>query len=141
MQPVGKSVAFSPVNGCVLVAINRLKRTLNWCCKCCSSLPFVSAWPCTISHELVNHPPRSFPIFFCSPPQATPPAFAPGLDSYSYKEPLGVCAGVCPFNFPAMIPLWMFPMAIACGNTYILKPSERDPGAAMMLARMAHEAG
>jgi len=66
---------------------------------------------------------------------------ASGLDSYSYKEPLGVCAGVCPFNFPAMIPLWMFPMAITCGNTYVLKPSERDPGAAMMLVRMAHEAG
>jgi len=66
---------------------------------------------------------------------------AAGLDSYSYKEPLGVCAGVCPFNFPAMIPLWMFPMAIACGNTYVLKPSERDPGAAMMLVKMAQEAG
>jgi malonate-semialdehyde dehydrogenase (acetylating)/methylmalonate-semialdehyde dehydrogenase len=48
-----------------------------------------------------------------------------GVDTYSYRVPLGVCAGVAPFNFPAMIPLWMFPYAITCGNTYILKPSER----------------
>lgn len=66
---------------------------------------------------------------------------ATGLDTYSYKQPLGVCAGVCPFNFPAMIPLWMFPVATACGNTYILKPSEKDPGAAMMLAELAQQAG
>lgn len=52
-----------------------------------------------------------------------------------------MCAGITPFNFPAMIPLWMFPLANVCGNTYILKPSERDPGAAMMLAEMAMEAG
>ena len=49
------------------------------------------------------------------------------IDSYSYIQPLGVCAGITPFNFPAMIPLWMFPMAIACGNTFLLKPSEQDP--------------
>ena len=49
--------------------------------------------------------------------------------------------GICPFNFPAMIPLWMFPVGIATGNTYILKPSEKDSGAAMILARLAHEAG
>jgi len=48
-----------------------------------------------------------------------------GIDSYSYRYPLGVCAGICPFNFPAMIPLWMFPYAITLGNTYVLKPSER----------------
>jgi len=63
------------------------------------------------------------------------------IDTYSYKQPLGVCAGVTPFNFPAMIPLWMFPIATACGNTFILKPSERDPGASMILARLAKEAG
>jgi malonate-semialdehyde dehydrogenase (acetylating)/methylmalonate-semialdehyde dehydrogenase len=63
------------------------------------------------------------------------------IDTYSYRQPLGVCAGICPFNFPAMIPLWMFPLAITCGNTYVLKPSERDPGASMMLARLAKEAG
>jgi len=50
-----------------------------------------------------------------------------GIDTYSYRVPLGVCAGVAPFNFPAMIPLWMFPIAITTGNTYILKPSERCP--------------
>ncbi|KAJ0966233.1 hypothetical protein J5N97_027371 [Dioscorea zingiberensis] len=64
-----------------------------------------------------------------------------GVDTYSIREPLGVCAGICPFNFPAMIPLWMFPIAVTCGNTYILKPSEKDPGAAMMLAELAMEAG
>lgn len=57
---------------------------------------------------------------------------ANSLDTYSYKQPLGVCAGICPFNFPAMIPLWMFPVGIVAGNTYILKPSEKDPGAAMV---------
>jgi len=63
------------------------------------------------------------------------------IDTYSYRQPLGVCAGITPFNFPAMIPLWMFPLAITCGNTFILKPSEKDPGAAMMLAEMTKEAG
>lgn len=63
------------------------------------------------------------------------------MDTYSYRVPLGVTAGICPFNFPAMIPLWMFPLAIATGNTYVLKPSERDPGAAMMIAELAMEAG
>eukprot|EP01061_Rhynchopus_euleeides_P011747 TRINITY_DN2130_c0_g1_i1.p1 TRINITY_DN2130_c0_g1~~TRINITY_DN2130_c0_g1_i1.p1 ORF type:complete len:510 (+),score=232.59 TRINITY_DN2130_c0_g1_i1:67-1596(+) len=63
------------------------------------------------------------------------------MDTYSYRQPLGVCAGICPFNFPAMIPLWMFPLGIAAGNTYLLKPSERDPTAAVELARLAHEAG
>lgn len=64
-----------------------------------------------------------------------------GIDTYSLKEPLGVCAGICPFNFPAMIPLWMFPLAVTCGNTFILKPSEKDPGAAIILAELAMEAG
>lgn len=58
-----------------------------------------------------------------------------------YREPLGVVAGICPFNFPAMIPLWMFPLAIAAGNSIVMKPSERDPGAMMMLAKLAAEAG
>jgi malonate-semialdehyde dehydrogenase (acetylating)/methylmalonate-semialdehyde dehydrogenase len=66
---------------------------------------------------------------------------AGGMDVYSYKEPLGVVAGICPFNFPAMIPLWMFPMGTTCGNTYVLKPSEKDPGCSMMLAKLAKEAG
>ena len=54
-------------------------------------------------------------------------AVGTGVDSYSVRQPLGVCAGITPFNFPAMIPLWMAPMAIACGNTFVLKPSEKDP--------------
>jgi len=54
---------------------------------------------------------------------------------------LQVCAGICPFNFPAMIPLWMFPVACTTGNTFVLKPSEKDPGASMMLAELALEAG
>ncbi|BAT73894.1 methylmalonate-semialdehyde dehydrogenase [acylating], mitochondrial [Vigna umbellata] len=64
-----------------------------------------------------------------------------GIDTYSIREPLGVCAGICPFNFPAMIPLWMFPVAVTCGNTFVLKPSEKDPGASVMLAELALEAG
>ncbi|XP_021624564.1 methylmalonate-semialdehyde dehydrogenase [acylating], mitochondrial isoform X2 [Manihot esculenta] len=64
-----------------------------------------------------------------------------GIDTYSIREPLGVCAGICSFEFPAMIPLWMFPVAVTCGNTFILKPSEKDPGASMMLAELAMEAG
>ncbi|XP_022727296.1 methylmalonate-semialdehyde dehydrogenase [acylating], mitochondrial-like isoform X5 [Durio zibethinus] len=64
-----------------------------------------------------------------------------GVDLYSIREPLGVCAGICPFDFPAMIPLWMLSIAVTCGNTFILKPSEKDPGAAVMLAELAVEAG
>ncbi|KAA8545676.1 hypothetical protein F0562_020873 [Nyssa sinensis] len=64
-----------------------------------------------------------------------------GIDTYSIREPLGVCAGICPFNFPAMIPLWMFPVAVTCGNTFVLKPSEKDPGASMILSELAIEAG
>ncbi|WOH04874.1 hypothetical protein DCAR_0624286 [Daucus carota subsp. sativus] len=69
------------------------------------------------------------------------PNVSSGIDTYSLREPLGVCAGICPFNFPAMIPLWMFPVAVTCGNTFILKPSEKDPGASMILAELAMEAG
>lgn len=63
------------------------------------------------------------------------------MDTISYRQPLGVCAGICPFNFPAMIPLWMFPLAVATGNTYILKPSEKTPGATLLLAELAAQAG
>ena len=66
---------------------------------------------------------------------------ANGVDTYFIRQPIGVCAGITPFNFPAMIPLWMFPMAIACGNTFVLKPSEQDPMTTMMLAELALEAG
>jgi len=66
---------------------------------------------------------------------------ANGVDTYTLLQPLGVCAGITPFNFPAMIPLWMFPMAIATGNTFVLKPSEQDPMVTMRLAELALEAG
>ena len=66
---------------------------------------------------------------------------AGNVDSFSLRQPLGVCAGITPFNFPAMVPLWMYPIALACGNTFVLKPSERDPSAALRLAELATEAG
>ncbi|HBO0349217.1 TPA: CoA-acylating methylmalonate-semialdehyde dehydrogenase [Pseudomonas aeruginosa] len=66
---------------------------------------------------------------------------ANGVDTYTLLQPIGVCAGITPFNFPAMIPLWMFPMAIATGNTFVLKPSEQDPLVTMRLAELALEAG
>ena len=65
----------------------------------------------------------------------------PAIDSWSEFQPLGVVAGITPFNFPAMVPLWMWPMAIVCGNTFILKPSERDPSSALYVAELAAEAG
>lgn len=64
-----------------------------------------------------------------------------GVDSYSMMQPVGVCAGITPFNFPAMVPLWMFPVAIACGNTFILKPSEKDPSLSLRMAELLKEAG
>src|SRR5271168_2958568 len=64
-----------------------------------------------------------------------------GIDSWSVRQPLGVCAGITPFNFPAMVPMWMFPMALATGNTFILKPSERDPSAGLRIAELLTEAG
>ncbi len=66
---------------------------------------------------------------------------ANGVDTYFIRQSIGVCAGITPFNFPAMIPLWMFPMAIVCGNTFVLKPSEQDPMTSMELAQLALEAG
>jgi malonate-semialdehyde dehydrogenase (acetylating)/methylmalonate-semialdehyde dehydrogenase len=63
------------------------------------------------------------------------------VDAYSFRQPLGVCAGITPFNFPAMVPMWMHPVAIAAGNTFILKPSERDPSASNLIARLYAEAG
>lgn len=66
---------------------------------------------------------------------------AGGVDSWSMRQPLGVCVGITPFNFPAMVPMWMFPVAIACGNTFILKPSERDPSCPLRLAELMQEAG
>lgn len=65
----------------------------------------------------------------------------PNIDAWSDFQPLGVVAGITPFNFPAMVPLWMYPLAIACGNTFILKPSERDPSSTLLIASLLHEAG
>lgn len=65
----------------------------------------------------------------------------PAIDSWSDRQPLGVVAGITPFNFPAMVPMWMFPVAIACGNTFVLKPSERDPSATMLIWELFQEAG
>ncbi|SPE31489.1 Methylmalonate-semialdehyde dehydrogenase (acylating) [Burkholderiales bacterium] len=66
---------------------------------------------------------------------------ATGIDQYSLRQPLGVVAGITPFNFPVMVPMWMFPLALACGNTFVLKPSERDPSAALLLAQLLQQAG
>jgi len=66
---------------------------------------------------------------------------AGGVDTWNMRQPLGVCAGITPFNFPAMVPMWMFPMAIACGNTFVLKPSEKNPSCSLRLAELLTEAG
>ena len=66
---------------------------------------------------------------------------ASGMDAWTMRQSLGVCAGITPFNFPAMVPMWMYPVAIACGNTFVLKPSERDPSAALLAAKWLEEAG
>ena len=83
--------------------------------------------------------------FACGIPQVLKGEFTENvgtdIDSWSIRQPLGVCAGITPFNFPAMVPMWMFPMAIACGNTFVLKPSEKDPSCAMKLAHLFKEAG
>ncbi len=83
--------------------------------------------------------------FVCATPHLTKGEFTdgagPGIDVYSMRQPLGVCAGVTPFNFPAMIPLWMLAPAIACGNAFILKPSESDPSVPVRLAELLIEAG
>lgn len=83
--------------------------------------------------------------FCCGIPQLLKGEFSrnvgPNIDSWSTRQALGVCAGITPFNFPAMVPLWMYPVAIACGNTFVLKPSERDPSAVMLVADLLQQAG
>jgi malonate-semialdehyde dehydrogenase (acetylating)/methylmalonate-semialdehyde dehydrogenase len=83
--------------------------------------------------------------FACGVPQLLKGGFSEqastGVDVYSIRQPLGVVAGITPFNFPAMVPMWMFPVAIACGNAFVLKPSEKDPSASVLLARLWAEAG
>jgi malonate-semialdehyde dehydrogenase (acetylating) / methylmalonate-semialdehyde dehydrogenase len=83
--------------------------------------------------------------FACGIPQLIKGAYSENVstnvDTYSMRQPLGVAAGITPFNFPVMVPMWMFPIAIACGNTFVLKPSERDPSASLLLAEILHDAG
>jgi|TARA_B100001741_G_scaffold200606_1_gene165563 malonate-semialdehyde dehydrogenase (acetylating)/methylmalonate-semialdehyde dehydrogenase len=83
--------------------------------------------------------------FACGIPQVIKGEFSENVgtnvDSWSMRQPLGVVAGITPFNFPAMVPMWMFPIAIACGNTFILKPSEKDPSCSIMLAQLLKDAG
>jgi malonate-semialdehyde dehydrogenase (acetylating)/methylmalonate-semialdehyde dehydrogenase len=83
--------------------------------------------------------------FACGAPQLLKGEFSDsvgsGVDSYSLRQPLGVVAGITPFNFPAMVPMWMFPLALACGNAFILKPSERDPSVSILLAELLRDAG
>jgi len=83
--------------------------------------------------------------FACGIPQMLKGEFseqvAGGVDAWSFRQALGVCAGITPFNFPAMVPMWMFPVAIACGNSFILKPSEKDPSISLRLAELMTEAG
>ena len=83
--------------------------------------------------------------FACGIPQMLKGEFSAGvgtgIDGFSTRQPVGVCAGITPFNFPAMVPMWMFPLALACGNTFILKPSEKDPSCGLRLAELMEEAG
>jgi malonate-semialdehyde dehydrogenase (acetylating)/methylmalonate-semialdehyde dehydrogenase len=83
--------------------------------------------------------------FACGAPQLLKTQFSDniggGIDNYSLRQPLGVVAGITPFNFPAMVPMWMFPLALVCGNTFILKPSERDPSASLLIADLLKQAG
>ena len=83
--------------------------------------------------------------FACGIPQLLKGAFtdqvSTGIDNWTLRQPLGVVAGITPFNFPCMVPCWMFPLALACGNSFILKPSERDPSASLCMARLLQKAG
>ncbi len=83
--------------------------------------------------------------FACGIPQVLKGEFSENvgtdIDSWSIRQPVGVCAGITPFNFPAMVPMWMFPIAIACGNTFVLKPSEKDPSAPLFMADLLKESG
>src|SRR2546430_12886818 len=105
---------------------------------------------------MIRRPPRStlFPYttlfrsvveFACGIPHLLKGEFTErvgrGIDSWSMRQPLGVCVGITPFNFPAMVPMWMFPVALACGNTFVLKPSERDPSPGFRIAELLTEAG
>lgn len=100
-----------------------------------------------ILHDALGEFGRGMEIveYACGAPELLKGEFSknvgPGIDSWSEFQPLGVVAGITPFNFPAMVPMWMFPMAIVCGNTFILKPSEKAPSAALKIAQLLHQAG
>ena len=83
--------------------------------------------------------------FACGVPQLLKGEYSENVgtavDTHALRQPVGVCAGITPFNFPAMVPLWMFPVAIACGNTFVLKPSEKVPSASILMAGLLREAG
>ena len=83
--------------------------------------------------------------FACAAPELLKGEYSrnvgPNIDAWSDFQPLGIVAGITPFNFPAMVPLWMYPLAIVCGNAFILKPSERDPSSTLFIAQLLHEAG
>ena len=83
--------------------------------------------------------------FACGIPQLLKGEFTENvgkeIDAWTFRQPVGVCAGITPFNFPAMVPMWMYPVSIACGNTFVLKPSEKDPSCALRLAELAKDAG
>ena len=100
-----------------------------------------------ISHDAAGELQRGIENveFACGAPELLKGEFSknvgPNIDSWSEFQPLGVVAGITPFNFPAMVPMWMFPLAIVCGNTFILKPSERDPSSTLFIAQLLQEAG
>ncbi|MEQ2181764.1 Methylmalonate-semialdehyde dehydrogenase [acylating] mitochondrial [Goodea atripinnis] len=94
-------------------------------------------FPCLFLAEVVEHACSITSLMLGE----TLPSITKDMDTYTYRLPIGVCAGIAPFNFPAMIPLWMFPMGMVCGNTYLLKPSERVPTCTMLLAKMLQDAG
>jgi len=100
-----------------------------------------------ISHDAAGELQRGIENveYACGAPELLKGEFSknvgPNIDSWSDFQPIGVVAGITPFNFPVMVPMWMFPMAIVCGNCFILKPSEKDPGASLYIAQLAHEAG
>ena len=100
-----------------------------------------------ISHDAAGELQRGIENveYACGAPELLKGEFSknvgPGIDSWSELQPLGVVAGITPFNFPVMVPLWMYPMALVCGNCFILKPSERDPSSTLLIAELLHEAG
>jgi malonate-semialdehyde dehydrogenase (acetylating) / methylmalonate-semialdehyde dehydrogenase len=100
-----------------------------------------------IIHDALGEVQRGLEVveFACGIPQLLKGEYtdqaSTGVDVFSFREPLGVVAGITPFNFPIMVPMWMHPVAIACGNTFILKPSERDPSVSLRIAELYHEAG